>query len=228
MFKEPSLNNLDTKTNFTHPDLKPEVLTYVNFLMLEADKLATEINNLKQQIKTNETIKQDTELKKRLTTVLNLIMASRESNEIEIEQVEEEQKEFTSEHVIDLSTPPFIPDGFSLEEHLGEGLFEFNPDNVSLYLIDEQKGGVNGYKLRKELADQPVLNANVLDYLLANPELIPEDWKGKYLCFWGTIYRNSDGDLYVRYLRRRGSEWNWNYRWLANDFNSSNPAALAG
>jgi hypothetical protein len=39
---------------------------------------------------------------------------------------------------------------------------------VELYLSRGQKGGkiIVGHKLRKQLADQPVLNANVLDYLL--------------------------------------------------------------
>jgi len=43
----------------------------------------------------------------------------------------------------------------------------------------------------------------------------------------GMIYiRNSDGNLYVRYLNWNGDQWNWNYNWLDNDFNSSNPAIL--
>jgi hypothetical protein len=38
--------------------------------------------------------------------------------------------------------------------------------------------------------------------------------------------RNSDGNLYVRYLNWDGKQWNWNYNWLDNDFNGNNPAAL--
>ena len=37
----------------------------------------------------------------------------------------------------------------------------------------------------------PVLNSNVLDYLLANPHYIPEEWKAPtfgMVFFWGTIY----------------------------------------
>ena len=71
------------------------------------------------------------------------------------------------------------------------------------------------------------MNANILDYLLAHPELIPEEWKGKYIFFWGTIYRLSDGRLCVRYLIWNGSEWDWSYDWLDDDFNSDSPAALA-
>ena len=39
--------------------------------------------------------------------------------------------------------------------------------------------------------------------------------------------RDSDGNLYVRYLNWNGSKWNWSYNWLDNDFNSDNPAVLA-
>jgi hypothetical protein len=33
--------------------------------------------------------------------------------------------------------------------------------------------------LREELIARPVFNANLLDYLLKNPHLIPAEWKGK-------------------------------------------------
>ncbi len=72
-----------------------------------------------------------------------------------------------------------------------------------------------------------VLNANVLEYLLKNPRAIPEEWKGKYVFFWGTIYRRSDGRLYVRCLVWDGSQWYWSYYWLDIDFNGLNPAAVA-
>ena len=41
------------------------------------------------------------------------------------------------------------------------------------------------------------------------------------------IYRDSNGNLYVRYLYWNGDRWNWNYNWLDNDFDQSNPALLA-
>lgn len=132
------------------------------------------------------------------------------------------------ERLIDCSVAPFVPDGWSVEEHKKGGQFKFNPAKISLYLSKKQKqGSISGHDLRKELSDKPAMNANVLDYLLAHPELIPEGWKGKYIFFWGTIYRRSDGDLYVRYLSWDGSEWGWGYCWLDSDFDSGNPAALA-
>ena len=132
------------------------------------------------------------------------------------------------EHLIDCDAAPFIPNGLSVEEHKKCGMFKFNPEKISLYLSKKQKkGSIKGNDLRKELANQPNLNANVLDYLLAHPELIPEEWKGKYIFFWGTIYRNSGGSLVVRYLYWDGSKCFWYYHWLASGFDSDNPAALA-
>lgn len=132
------------------------------------------------------------------------------------------------EHMIDCDVNPFIPNGWAVEEHKKGGMFKFNPEKISLYLSKKQKkGSIGGHDLRKELADKPVMNANVLDYLLAHPELIPEEWKGKYIFFWGTIYRHSPCYLYVPYLDWDGSRWNEGYRWLDSDFYSEDPAARA-
>ncbi len=40
-------------------------------------------------------------------------------------------------------------------------------------------------------------------------------------------YRNTDGNLYVRYLYWNDDGWNWNDNWLDNDWNSDNPAAVS-
>lgn len=131
-------------------------------------------------------------------------------------------------HVIDCDAAPFVPDGWKVEEHIKGGEFEWNPEAISLYLSDKQQGSgwVEGNKLRKELTGMPVLNANVLDYLLAHPNLIPDEWKGKYVFFWGTIYRRSDGSLYVRYLNWYGVSWDRDSRWLDFDWYAHDPAAV--
>lgn len=141
------------------------------------------------------------------------------------------------EHVIDCDAAPFNPwakDGWTIEEHQKCGQWKFDPKQVEFFLSSGQKGGKvrEGNKLRKELAKKPVFNANVLDYLLANPHLIPEEWKTdgngntRYIFFWGTIYRDRDGDLYVRGLFWRGSRWDWGGRWLGGDWNGRSPAAV--
>lgn len=39
--------------------------------------------------------------------------------------------------------------------------------------------------------------------------------------------RNSDGNLYVRYLYWNDGQWNWNYNWLDNEWDDQNPAAVS-
>ena len=131
--------------------------------------------------------------------------------------------------VIDCDADPFLPQGWKgVEYHKKGGQLKLDLSKIKLHFSPNQMDGkcIEGNKLRKELASEPVLNANVLDYLLAHPELIPEEWKGKYVFFWGTIYRSSSGDRYVRSLYWGGGAWVWSDRWLGHDLNDDNPAAV--
>ena len=131
-------------------------------------------------------------------------------------------------HVIDCDSTPFLPSGWKgVEEHKKGGQLEWDPTKVYLHLSPNQKDGksIVGHELRKELTNEPVLNANVLDYLLAHQDLIPESWKGKYVFFWDTIYRDSDDFLYVRSLYWSVGRWRWSSRWLDDAFCGSYPAA---
>ncbi|MEK9152683.1 MAG: hypothetical protein AAB692_04930 [Patescibacteria group bacterium] len=135
-------------------------------------------------------------------------------------------------HEVDLDADPFCPGGLFATgkgtEHRRGGKLILTPGKIKLYLAEGQKNGgwLKGHQLRKELADKPVLNANVLDYLLAHQELIPDECRGKYIPFWGTIYRDADGDLCVRYLRWGGDRWVSDCYWLGRDFSGGNPAAV--
>lgn len=130
-------------------------------------------------------------------------------------------------YVINCDADPYLPDGWKVEEHQKGGEFIWDASKVSLFLSENQKvDTIEGNKLRKKLKGKPVLNACVLDYLLANPHLIPEEWKGKYVYFWGTIYRSSDGDLWVRYLYWDDRSWDWDCSWFGNNWDDGNPAAL--
>jgi len=113
-------------------------------------------------------------------------------------------------------------------------VFKWNAANVALYLDKGQENGgwIEGNKLLKELANKPVLNANVLDYLFAHPHLIPEEWKDKIVFFWGTIYRQH-GDLCVRYLYWNGGiwdlssgRWDWSACKLGHRWHGNSPAAV--
>lgn len=133
------------------------------------------------------------------------------------------------EHLVDLDADPFVPNGWSVHTHAKDGPFRFDPIKVKLYLPDEQKTGtISGYKLRELLAGRRPFNANLLDWYLQpeNQKFIPEDWKGKAVFFWGTIYRGSNGELYVRYLRWDGRRWNWSRRWLDVVWSALEPALV--
>jgi hypothetical protein len=130
-------------------------------------------------------------------------------------------------HVIDCDKDPYLPEGWKVEEHQKGGQLIWDASKVNLYLSEGQKNGkvLEGNKLRKEMAKKVPFNACVLDYLLANPHLIPEEWKGKYVFFWGTVYLRG-GDLCVRYLCWRGVGWFWSRYWLGGDWDGYGPAAL--
>ena len=134
----------------------------------------------------------------------------------------------TVEHDIDLDADPFVPEGLTVEEHHKGGSFSWDVTRVQLWLSEGQRGSkyVEGNKLRKELAGSQVFNANLLDHLLKHTHLIPEEWKGKYVFFWGTIYRGRGGGLCVRCLYWDGGRWRWFYGWLYFVFSDVSPAAL--
>ena len=141
--------------------------------------------------------------------------------------------------VVNLGATPKRPfRGAEVDQHSGKGwvIVEKRADGlyvdgrkVILHLSKRQCGDkwLRGHELRKELMGKPVLNANLLDALYRNTHLTPEDWKGRYVFFWGTIYRGSGG-LYVRYLCFFGvGGWRSEYGWLGGDgFGGRGPAVL--
>ncbi len=139
------------------------------------------------------------------------------------------------EHIIDLDAPPLIPVAdWSVEEHRPGGKWKWGPSRVDLWLSPDQQNGkvVTGHELAKQWAKRSVFNANLLDYLLDHPQLIPESWKqdeqGQTLLIYfpGTKYRDSDGNLYVRYLYWRGGHWQADGHWLDDDWDEQCPAAV--
>ncbi len=141
-----------------------------------------------------------------------------------------------ADHIIDFDSTPFTPSGWSVlpdTEQLTNrvrGQLKFDSTKVVLHLDDGQKGRkyTEGNNLRKKLADVPVYGAQLLDFYLAYPHLIPEEWKDKEVFFWGTIYRRSAGGLHVRYLCWVVDRWSWDCHWL-DDFgwDSHSPAAVS-
>lgn len=138
-------------------------------------------------------------------------------------------------HEVDTSCTPAFPfPGATIESHAKSGKMILDFSKLNFYLTEKQKNGsINGHELKKKQNNKKVLNACVLDYLLENPNLIPEDWKKdangniRFVYFWGTIFRSSRGVLYVRCLYFRGGKWQAFCSWLDCGFDGNDPAVVS-
>jgi len=102
-------------------------------------------------------------------------------------------------HLIDCDANPFVPYGFRVKwHHKGGKQLEWNTEKVKFY---------RGNNLRKELAGKLIPNANALDYLLENQDLIPKELKDENILFRGTGYYFSDQRFGVRFLYWCGAVW---------------------
>lgn len=144
----------------------------------------------------------------------------------------------TAQYIIDCDIAPFVPKNdydWIVLEHKKGGQLVWDPTKIQLYLPEHwQRGGgshnyIEGEKFRAELANKPVLNANVLDFLLDYPHLIPHEWKkndsgsARHIYFWGTIYISKGGFINVRYLYFDIFKWSCSsksliFSWLERDF----------
>jgi hypothetical protein len=139
------------------------------------------------------------------------------------------------EHFIDCSLPSQNPDlrkeqmKMTISTHCFKGILKWdrNAQKDALYQYVSPR---DADMVKRELEDNEVvvLPDNVLDYLLAHPRIIPDEWKGKYVCFWGTIYHDEGGCFYVRCLdwEKEAKKWGWHYSWSKNGFSHLSPAAL--
>ncbi len=129
--------------------------------------------------------------------------------------------------IINTDAPPFCPEGWTVEKHVGIGEIEWHTALAVLFTVNGQQGsGVDGHRLYEALGKEVNLNATVLDFLLENQHLIPEEWKRHYLFFWGTLYRDKDRRACVRFLYHDLDQWKWYYRWLVISWNATHPAVL--
>jgi len=144
------------------------------------------------------------------------------------------KKSWQDNIVIDLDADASTFGRLTVKEHKKGGLFKWNPAQVQFYLSGRQIHGkrIDGNEIYKEVKDKQIFNANLLDYLLDNQHLIPEEWKldkqgrTRYICFWGTIYRNSDDLMFVRYIYWHEVTWVWSYYELSGNRGLQDCAAM--
>jgi len=130
------------------------------------------------------------------------------------------------QHVIDCSAKPCDIQGSTVADARWQvpgrftGKLIWDPKKVVLHLDPRQLmdsgqriGVVCRDWLFESLAGKPVLPANVLDYLLEHPELIPEEWKKVRVFFWGSVYDSPPDWVYsncIRHLSWFIDHWAWN------------------
>jgi hypothetical protein len=133
-----------------------------------------------------------------------------------------------TENIIDLDANPFCPEGWSVKTHVKGGKWKFDPKQIKLFISNTQIRGniVKVSELREQLVGQSVMNANLLDWCLVHKESVPEEWKSKKIFFLGTIYRDSDKFLCVRFLFWGINLPRWGYAPLDSSLASDCPALV--
>lgn len=132
---------------------------------------------------------------------------------------------------IKLKKPSIPYPGWTIESDIGQKSVDLS--KLTLHLEPEQeKSSITGTKLRTRMQSQSPMSAAVLDYLIGHPEETPEEWKqtkdGKiqFVFFWGTIYRDSNGHLFVRYWFCHEGRWQADGHWLGSAWDVQNPSVV--
>jgi len=120
----------------------------------------------------------------------------------------------------------FVPPGIAIApveqqfRNRMQGSFIGDLATVSLYVPtkDHQSCWTTLPTVRQELSGQPVYGAVLADYLMSNQEQINPEWRGIFLSFWGTIFQDQDGALWVASMFYHGGHWHLCYSSLAGRF----------
>jgi hypothetical protein len=141
-----------------------------------------------------------------------------------------------TEYLVNLDADPFVPKGWKVAvdndgklRHIRSGKFKFDHKKIGLHLSQKHVGSIGvvpGYEFLKELGDQPVCNANLLDFCLERPHLIPENLRGKVVFFLGTVYCDSYGNEICRCLGGGSHCWYWSFGWLKHGWEGKHPVAV--
>lgn len=126
---------------------------------------------------------------------------------------------------IDLDAAPFIPHNLKLVEHKKGGIWSWDQEGLCFYHEEQNRRQVTGNGLHPYINNLSVLNANALNFILHRSWLVPEKWKNKVICFWGTIYNGGKGHC-VRFLSWDGFKWVEGLFWLDDVLGPNHAAAL--
>jgi len=144
----------------------------------------------------------------------------------------------------DLDADPSLPfgsamfDGRKGSKHAKQGQveFEYRPDEDELYvngrklvpfLSELQSGGkvAIGHILQAEAEANSPTNATLADVLYTHQEFIPKKFRDRVWFFRATVFSDSDGNFYVRYLDWDGARWVRGYDWRVGAWSQLGPSA---
>jgi len=110
---------------------------------------------------------------------------------------------------VDLDADPWCPRFWRVDSHKRGGRFLWDPDKANYYLSEYKAAR----SLRKANGSPPAFNANLLDFLLDNPQLLTPEWEQEgCITFDDTSYRlipPQIDDLYRRSLCFCNGKWYW-------------------
>ena len=131
-------------------------------------------------------------------------------------------------HIVDCDALPRPLDGWKIDEHRQHGKKECTSRHLMLWRSSDQEDGkeVSGFILYDELTGKAAANWNVLSHFLEHPRLIPEDWKGRRIYFWGTVFRDTKGNHRVCCLCWDTRGWDWRSSTLDSSFGKHDVAAV--
>lgn len=101
---------------------------------------------------------------------------------------------------IDCSAKPAVPaTSWTIESNQQDGTYAFNPAEAGKKIVsfESKTTPIKGEDIIKKL-NGTGLNACVFDYLMDHKELIPKEWKNKYIVFPGTIFTDANGNRFAR------------------------------
>lgn len=109
------------------------------------------------------------------------------------------------------TSAPSVPEGFTVAYHKDMGPFDiekleqwFEENSASSKLPWPEPETCAGIREYAERATG-IINACILDYAIAHPELMPILWDlGNPVAAYGTIYADADGALHVKVIEYRG------------------------
>ena len=109
--------------------------------------------------------------------------------------------------------------GWAVVQHKDDGFREWDPKRFVVIPLGLSKGdAIDSLERGGASDDAQSASPNLLDFFLANPELIPVECRGKKVFFLATQYRDKDhGDsdaICARYLYQKQDEWDWDHEWV--------------